>query len=518
MLPPFTNMLSKNHWSVFFGTSAFMFGLVILFFKTWFIEILTASVIVLRPNTILENLWKKSPIEVPTSVYFFNWTNPEAIRDFNVKPKFEEVGPYIFNQYLEKTNIVWNDNNDTVTYVQLRTFSYDDQNPNSNLADKITSLNVVTMAGSHYIQNWNYFFKRAVSVFLSAVYPNVDITRTASQLLLEGYEDVIVAVANYLPFIASEVPRFNKFGWLFILNGTDEFEGAINMETGKHGTFNVRQWNYNNSLPQFDGSCSKLHGSAGELYPHKITPDYINVFIPQICRVVKMQYEQNVLVDGILGYKFVIGNSTLDNGDLIPENKCFCSGQCIPSGVFNISSCRYGLPAYGSLPNFYSADSFYLNKIDGMKPNKEKHESYIILETTTGIPLKATLRLQLNILLHPISNIAIYEDVPEVYIPVLWVEVTANLPNTYKTLLKIYLAGPLILSVVSVVLVLTGLYLLLFVAYKPAFVSLYKQIYMKKRSNSVCPEEVPLQNDVETAFSKDKCEWKQPIIGTFTMR
>ncbi|KAF5307097.1 hypothetical protein FQR65_LT07156 [Abscondita terminalis] len=520
MLPPrstFTSILSKNQWSIFFGTSAFTFGLITLFFKTWFIEILTASVIVLRPSTFFESLWKKPPLEVPTSVYFFNWTNPESIRDFNVKPQFEEVGPYIFNQHLEKTNIVWNDN-DTVTYVQLRTFTFDDSIPNGNLSDKVTSINAVTMAGSHYVQGWNYFLKRSVSVFLSAFYPNIDITRTAGQLLLEGYEDIIVAVVNYIPFIASEIPRFDKFGYLFILNGTEEFEGSINLETGRDGTFNVRQWNYNDSLSQFEGSCSSLKGSAGELYPRKLTKDYISVFVPQICRLLKFQYVDTVLVDGIPGYKYILGDAALDNGTKIPENKCYCAGECIPSGVFNISSCRYGLPAYGSMPHFYSADSFYSEKIDGMNPNKEKHESHLILEATTGIPLEAVLRVQLNILLHPVKNIAVYEDVPEIYFPIFWVEINASLPNTYKLLLRIYLASPYVLLTFAIILVLGGLYTLLFIAYKPMFLSLYKQIHEQKRSNSVCPEEVPLQNDVEVAFSGDIKEWKQPILGTFTMR
>ncbi|KAF5278410.1 hypothetical protein FQA39_LY05899 [Lamprigera yunnana] len=500
------NPINKNQCSVLCGTLAFTSGLIIIFLKSWFFEIITASVIVLRPNSFLESVWRKTPIQVPTSLYLFNWTNPKDIHNFNIKPKFEEVGPYVFNQDLEKSDIVWNDNNDTVTYTQHRKFSYDVQNPNGNLSDEITSINVISMLTSHYIRRWNYFVKRAASVIISTAYPDVHLKRTANQLLLDGYEDLIVNIANYLPFLASEIPRFDKFGWLFIINGRTDFEGSMNMETGRNGTFNVRQWNYNSSIPQFEGSCSNLHGSSGELYPHKISKDYISVFIPQICRIIKFEYAENVLIDGILGYKYVIGEETLDNGTKIPENECYCAGQCIPSGVFNISSCKYGLPAYGSLPHFYTADPFYLDGIDGLKPNKSKHESFIVLEPNTGITLKTVLRIQINILLHPIEGITVFRDVPKIFIPLVWAEIKGDFPANLKILLKIYLMCPHILLAIAIGLILVGLYLVIFKTYKPAFVKLYKQLHKRKISTFAVYEEVPLQVDTDNLFSNEKYE------------
>ena len=526
MIPPrssFNNILTKNHCYIFFGTSSLTLGLILFFLKSWIIQVITASVIVLKPNNIMEGLWRKTPIDIPTNVYFFNWTNPEDIHDFKINPKFEEVGPYKFYQKMEKVNVIWNDNN-TVTYNQMRTFTYDKQNPNGNLSDKITSLNAVTLACSHYIQDWNYFIKRAASIFMSAVYPTVDVTRTANQFLLEGYDDIMVDIANYLPFIATEIPRFDKFGWLFVLNGSSVFEGTLNIDNGEERNFEVQKWNYQSKVSQFDGPCSKIEGSsAGELFPHKITPTYVQIFVPQICRSLRFDYEDTVHVSGILGYKFTLGAGVLDNGTTIPENECYCAGKCVPSGVFNVSSCRYGLPVYGSLPHFYKADKFYSQNVDGLKPERSKHESYIVLEPTTGIPIEAALRIQLNMLLHPIKNIMVYEDVPEIYFPLFWIECIATLPTYMIILLKIYLAAPYILIVTSVILVLVGLYILLFKAYRPFFVSLYKQLHkQKKPSNSTRPEEVvPLRQDAEEALINttiDKYECEKSCIGRFTLR
>lgn len=38
--------------------------------------------------------------ETPTlmNIYFFNWTNPEDINNPNIKPRFQEVGPYKYKK------------------------------------------------------------------------------------------------------------------------------------------------------------------------------------------------------------------------------------------------------------------------------------------------------------------------------------------------------------------------------------------------------------------------------------
>lgn len=58
----------------------------------------------------------------------------------------------------------------------------------------------------------------------------------------------------------------------------------------------------------------------------------------------------------------------------------FCSGDCVPSGLFNVSSCRFGAPVFMSFPHFYSADPFYREQVGGMNPDKDKHEFFVALE------------------------------------------------------------------------------------------------------------------------------------------
>ncbi|KAH8346006.1 hypothetical protein KR059_005253, partial [Drosophila kikkawai] len=50
----------------------------------------------LKPGTDTYDSWLEAPIPIYLSFYMFNWTNPEEIRNPNVKPNFVEMGPYTF--------------------------------------------------------------------------------------------------------------------------------------------------------------------------------------------------------------------------------------------------------------------------------------------------------------------------------------------------------------------------------------------------------------------------------------
>lgn len=80
------------------------------------------------------------------------------------------------------------------------------------------------------------------------------------------------------------------------------------------------------------------------------------------------------------GYRYSGGPSIVDNGTVDADNWCFCNGECFPVGVVNASSCRYGAPAFVSYPHYLMADPYYSSLIEGMQPEKEKHQFYVALE------------------------------------------------------------------------------------------------------------------------------------------
>lgn len=73
-------------------------------------------------------------------------------------------------------------------------------------------------------------------------------------------------------------------------------------------------WNYYNVTPYFNGTCAKVRGSTGELYSQTVTKNYVDVFMSDLCRSIRLDFEEEVVVHGITGYKYNLGRHALDNG------------------------------------------------------------------------------------------------------------------------------------------------------------------------------------------------------------
>lgn len=199
---------------------------------------------------------------------------------------------------------------------------------------------------------------------------------------------------------AGDIP-FDRFGWfymvnifvvIYIFNCVDNFQrndssillGDFNANTGTgdiSGIGNIRNWNYVSQTDFYEGHCGQLTGSAGDFFAPFIKKEQtVELFSPEMCRSVPMDFEEEIEIHGVKTFKFAGGNRTVDNGTLYPENECFCGGECVPSGLFNVSSCRYGTPVFMSFPHFYNADPFYLNQVEGLKPDKDKHQFFMSFE------------------------------------------------------------------------------------------------------------------------------------------
>jgi len=98
-----------------------------------------------------------------------------------------------------------------------------------------------------------------------------------------------------------------------------------------------------------------------------------------------------------------------------------------------------------SYPHFYNADQYYLDQVEGLEPNKEDHEFYMVVEPNTGIPLEVAARFQVNMLVEPVEGITLYTDVPRIYFPLIWFEqkvrITPELADQIKMLPMVLLAG-----------------------------------------------------------------------------
>lgn len=255
--------------------------------------------------------------------------------------------------------------------------------------------------------------------------------------------------------------------------------GDFNANTGVDdikGIGNIRKWNHVSRTNYFEGKCADLSGSSGDFFPPFITKNQtMELFSPEMCRSVLMDFEEEKEIKGVKTFKFSGGDRTVDNGTLYPENECYCGGVCVPSGLFNVSSCRYGTPVFMSFPHFYNADPFYHEKIEGMKPDKDKHQFFMSFEPVrlhktfdgsnlfkifpqkTAIPLEVAARFQINLLVSPIPKITIYEKVQRKFMPILWFEQHVKMSEDIANEVKMILKLPRIGQIMGIALIAIGI-------------------------------------------------------------
>jgi hypothetical protein len=117
---------------------------------------------------------------------------------------------------------------------------------------------------------------------------NVWVTKTAGELLFEGYSDPLLTMAVKMPHLAQTKIPADKFGWFYTRNGSAEFDGVFNVDTGEEDILQLgklRRWNYSNRTGFFEAECGHVIGSSGELFPPGQTKDKpVVMFSSDLCR------------------------------------------------------------------------------------------------------------------------------------------------------------------------------------------------------------------------------------------
>jgi len=360
----------------------------------------------LQPNTLQHHMWLESPVPIFLRVHLFNVTNSEAVIRNKAKPILVEMGPYVFQEVHTRVHIKELDNQ-TMQFQQRRTWHFLPHLSNGTLEDNVTALNVPLMGAVYVLRFLPTFYKVGFNRIVRTYGSQMFVTKTARELLFDGYEDPLLDLASKLP--PGILPPFDKFAWFYQRNNSDYYDGIFNVFTGaddieKMG--NLDMWNLTKQTDYYESYCGMVNGSFGEAFAPRRNRTSVTMYLTDICRSLTLDYEKDVEDYGLSTYRYtgterVFANAT-DNAD----NWCFCSGGvCNPSGIVNASTCRYGAPAFVSFPHFYLADPFYGEQVEGLNPQKDLHEFHIDLEPSLGVPSKVRARLQVNILVEPDADL-----------------------------------------------------------------------------------------------------------------
>uniref|UniRef100_A0A1A8HEK3 Scavenger receptor class B, member 2 n=1 Tax=Nothobranchius korthausae TaxID=1143690 RepID=A0A1A8HEK3_9TELE len=383
--------------------------------------------VVLRNGTEAFEAWEDPPAPIYMQFYFFNVTNPEEVLD-GERPAVVEIGPYTYREYRPMENVVFKENGTRVSAVNPKTYIFQlnmSRGPESDLIRTINIPAVTVMEKVKNIPGVPYL----ISAYMRSKGIGLFTTRSVGELLW-GYEDPLLTEAKVF------VPSLDDvFGLFYKTNGSSDGEYVLFTGQQNYKDFGrVDTWNSQRSLDWWTtDECNMINGTNGAFFHPIISKEEVlYMFSSDICRSVYALYTKDVKVKGILGYRFVPPDEVFANLTVNPANTGFCvpAGDCLGSGLLNVSVCKQGAPIIMSSPHFYQADQKCIRDVFGMRPNKEQHQTTIDIHPLTGIVLQADKRLQINVYIEKIASFSQTRNVRTVIFPVVYLNESVVIDDT----------------------------------------------------------------------------------------
>ncbi|XP_029372225.1 lysosome membrane protein 2 isoform X2 [Echeneis naucrates] len=410
--------------------------------------------------------WKTPPPPVYMEFFFFNLTNMDEFLK-GAKPVVNQIGPYTYREYRYKDNVTMMENDTLVSAYNIKSFVFlSDKSVGDPNVDAITTVNIPLWAVMNKLKG-NYLKSFGVNLIISATKSDFFTTRTVNELLW-GYEDPLLAR------LSSSSPEIDKiFGLMYKKNGTNS--GEFVYQTGVQNYMDygrVKTWKGQSQLTFWNSNISNsINGSDGSAFHPLLEKDErIYIFTPDLCRTIYMEYEKDVEVNGIPAYRFTPPRSVLASKEENPDNEGFCvtKDECLGTGLLKVSPCRKAAPVVASFPHFYLADDKFVEAIEGMSPVREQHQTFLDLNPTTGVIVRANKRAQINVLLSKLSGFAKTRTLKETVFPVMFLNESvviddASAARVQKLLLIVTLVSSFPLIIVGLGLIMLLVFIILLV-------------------------------------------------------
>ncbi|XP_063920223.1 sensory neuron membrane protein 2-like [Zophobas morio] len=418
---------------------------------------------VLKEDTQQWKLFTKIPFPFQVKIHFFDVQNSNEILQ-GAKPIVKEVGPYVYKLNRWKDDIEWNA--DEISYYDCMKFEFDKE-ASGRLSDEdyVTILNSPFNALILAVEELSASALETVNDALPDVfnkYNSLFVKATVKELLFEGSifcenggEDDFATkmicqqfkakakVAKGMTVIGKAInysylnfKNNSHLGRLTIKSGLKNQEETSNLVRFDNRT-RVSVWVNESS------ACNEIK-STTTFRPY-LTPEMtFDVFSEDICRRLKMAYQKIETVKEIQGYKYVVTNDSFNAPQENQENYCFCVNRsrtlhgdfgCLKDGLLDLTTC-VGAPVLLSFPHLLYGAKEYMDTVEGLDPNPELHETFVILEPISGAPLKLAKRVQFNMFIRAVPDIISIENVTNSVVPIFWIEESMILDDRYIAIIK----------------------------------------------------------------------------------
>ena len=96
----------------------------------------------LTPGSEAYETWLNAPAPVYINFYFFNVTNAQQFIDKSVAPNVSQIGPYVYREIRNKTDIELINAGATLRYRQQKLFVFDANKSHGSENDVLTTVNI----------------------------------------------------------------------------------------------------------------------------------------------------------------------------------------------------------------------------------------------------------------------------------------------------------------------------------------------------------------------------------------
>ncbi|XP_058127839.1 protein peste-like [Anopheles ziemanni] len=384
-----------------------------IFYLAWrdIFDILVTEEKSLNPGAKAYKEWRRPRVQPVWRFYMYNWTNAASYlqQPGTMLPRFDELGPFTFDEHSEPVDVKHHAGNGTLSYRKRTYFrrSLVDISGGKLQQTNITNVNLAALLISFLSANLDYFVQRELSFMLHDLNQTIETTRPVGQLLFAGYRGPLWDQARKLLCARYQHPGLcdvDRLAYFLTYNITRKASARYSLGTGvddraPYGI--VRLWNEGTIK---DSPCEHFDGYTGEMFPSRFDRrQSFPIVLPELCLRLTLDYDGEQLVNGILGHRFVAKA-------IEPFNR---TDQCIKAdyslrGYSTLASNEcVGLPVYRD-DTQHNVRSEVQGGDAGM---------YLIVEPTTGMLLESQTSLKYHTFLTPNAHIGLFQDAPELYIP-----------------------------------------------------------------------------------------------------
>ena len=415
--------------------------------------------VLIQNNSKAYGFWANPPAKILRKYYLFSIQNPAEVQSGKEKPNLKEMGPYVYSEVWEKKNVEFL-GTEFLRFIPVVTLHYEPELSTGTLNDSITFINVPALGLIETSMHLNskVIAPELVNLMLKALNTKLFVTKTVGELI-SGYKDPLMSLAKrFLPKLitSDEFSIINgKNGTMWqnytIMSGYDE---AANVAK-------IVSWDGKERLDIYESEgANSLNGTDGTFYsPFRTRDEVLYAYNADMCRSYKLVYLKDSVTNGVDTYTFHLPEHIFYNGSYDPDNAGFCTKNCLPNGVMNISKCYGDVSGFISQPHFLNADPSFVDAFVGLKPNASLHDFFLHFEPTSGVPIEGNIRFQISFYAFQNDKIDLVKHLKPTLFPMVWFDDTLLLDDDTRNQLKQVVLIVQLTNIIPIVLLALGAFM-----------------------------------------------------------